>query len=53
MSRDFKNEVETSASIQRLIDLIVKSVMEKPFLEALQAPSEPLLKQEPPNSVLT
>lgn len=52
VSKDFKDGVETSASIQRPIDLIVKSVTEKPFSEPLQVPLEPLLKQELLNLVL-
>ena len=53
MLKDFKNEVEISVSIQRLIAHLVKSVLEKPFLERLQVLLEWLLKQERYNSVLT
>ena len=53
MSKDFKNEAKISASIQRPIDLIVRSIAEKPFLELPQVPLESLLKQEHHNSVST
>ena len=46
MLKDFKNEVETSVSIQKPIDLLVKSVSEKLFLEQLQVRLEQLLKKE-------
>ncbi len=42
-----RDEVRDIRIIQRPIALIVKSVMERPFLGPLQVPSELLLKQEP------
>lgn len=52
MSKDFRNEAEIFVLIQRPIDLLVKSVSEKPYLGRRQAPSETLSKQEPSNLVL-
>ena len=51
MSKVYKKEVEIFVSIQKLIDLLVKSVLEKLFFEQPLARLETLLKQELSNLV--